>query len=150
MPALRGRPELGVHRFPQLGVALAVIAPGQPSGLYHAESRQEDFLVLSGECVLVVEDRERLLSAWDFVHCPAGTAHAFVGAGTEPSVLLMVGARADERTIVYPRTEAALRRGAGVEAETGSASEAYAGYPRWRLARPEGRRPLPWVTIEPT
>jgi quercetin dioxygenase-like cupin family protein len=74
-PVLRSRPELGVHRFPQLGIALCVLQPGQPSGLYHAESNQEDFLVLAGECLLLIEDAERPLAAGHFVHCPPATAH---------------------------------------------------------------------------
>ena len=30
--------------------------------------------MLSGECVLIVEDEERQLRQWDYFHCPAGTA----------------------------------------------------------------------------
>jgi quercetin dioxygenase-like cupin family protein len=69
-PVVRNRPELDVHRFAQVGVALRILQPGRPSGLYHAESNQEDFLVLGGECLLIVEGNERRLNAWDFVHCP--------------------------------------------------------------------------------
>ncbi len=78
-PALRESPELEQVLFPQLGFRLHVLEPGKPSGLYHAESEQEDFLVLAGECLLVVEEEERHLRAWDFVHCPPGTRHVFVG-----------------------------------------------------------------------
>ena len=67
--------------FPQVGYTLAVLQPGQPNGMYHREDDQEDFLVLSGECLLLVEGEERRLQAWDFVHCPGGTEHIFVGAG---------------------------------------------------------------------
>src|SRR5205823_1823987 len=97
-------------------------------------SNQEDFLVLRGECLLIVEGEERPLRPWDFVHCPPETAHAFVGAGDGPCVILMVGARTGTRAIVYPRSEQALRHGAGVETETTSPSEAYARFPHWRLA----------------
>ena len=48
--------------------------------MYHGESNQ-DFLVLSGECLLLVEGEERLLRAWDFFHSPAWTEHVLVGAG---------------------------------------------------------------------
>jgi uncharacterized cupin superfamily protein len=144
-PVLRERPELSVQRFPELGLTLQVVQPGQPSGLYHAESRQEDFLVLSGECLAIVEEEERALRAWDFLHCPPGTAHCFVGAGTGPCVILMVGARSRDKEIRYPRSEAATRRGAGVEEETSSAAEAYAPFPHWRPARPEGWNDLPWA-----
>jgi len=144
VPVLRSRPELGVHRFAQLGFSLAVIAPGQPSGMYHAESNQENFLVLAGECLLIVQGEERLLRAWDFVHCPPETAHAFVGAGNGPSVILMTGARTGEKSTVYPRSEPALRHGAGVGTETSSPSEAYARYPHWRLGCPDGGQALPW------
>src|SRR4051812_30144095 len=124
-PVLRRHPERPTHHFPQIGFALGVIQPGQPSGMYHAESNQEDFLVLAGECVLVVEGEERLLRAWDFVHCPPGTEHVFVGTGDGPCVIFMTGARTGERQIVYPRSEPASRHGAGVETETPSPAEAY-------------------------
>ena len=125
-----------MQHFPQIGFALSVIQPGQPSGMYHAESNQEDFLVLAGECVLVVEGEERLLRAWDFVHCPPGTEHVFVGAGDSPCVIFMTGARTGERQIVYPRSEPAFRHGAGVETETTSAAEAYERFPHWQPERP--------------
>jgi uncharacterized cupin superfamily protein len=112
--------------FPELGIVLRVLQPGEPNCRYHAESQQEDFLVLSGECLLVIEGEERPLKAWDFVHCPAGTAHVFVGAGEEPCVILMTGARREEGEIVYPVSELALRHGAGVEREARDPAEAYA------------------------
>ena len=135
-PALRGRPDLESHTFDQIGINLAFLSPGKPSGLYHADARQEDFLVLSGECIAIVEEEERRLRAWDFLHCPPGTGHAFVGIGVEPCVILMVGARTSERKVVYPRSEAALRHGAGVDEETSSATEAYAPFPHWQPQRP--------------
>jgi uncharacterized cupin superfamily protein len=135
-PVVRGRPGLEPTTFPQLGITLAVLEPGKPSGLYHAESKQEDFLVLAGECLLLIEKEERRLHAWDFVHCPPGTAHAFIGGG-EPCVLLMVGARGADKRIAYPRSEPAIRHGAGVEEETDSPREAYAAFPHWERGRPE-------------
>jgi uncharacterized cupin superfamily protein len=144
-PVLRRRPDLDVYTFAQLGVTLAVIWPGQPSGLYHAETNQEDFLVLMGECVLVVEGEERKLRAWDFVHCPPGTAHVFVGSGDGPCVVFMVGRRSGDKGIVYPRSELARGHGAGVEAETSSAAEAYAPFPHWQPDRPDRWNDLPWV-----
>jgi uncharacterized cupin superfamily protein len=144
VPVVRSRPDLEPVKFPQLGLTLAVVAPRQPSGLYHAESNQEDFLVLAGECLLLVEGEERALRAWDFVHCPPGTAHAFVGRGEEPCVILMVGRRGEERAIVYPDSELARRHGAGVEIETNSAKEAYAGFPHWRPRRPDTWNSLAW------
>ena len=142
---LRGRPDLDVQRFPDLGVTLAVLTPGRPSGLYHAETNQEDFLVLMGECLLVVEGEERPLRPWDFVHCPPGTAHVFVGTGNGPCVLFMTGSRAGDRGIVYPRSEVARRHGAGVETETRSPTEAYAPFPHWQPGRPARWRELPWA-----
>jgi hypothetical protein len=43
--------------FPQLGVAILVLGPGEPIGMYHWEADQEDFLVLAGEPLLIVEGR---------------------------------------------------------------------------------------------
>jgi uncharacterized cupin superfamily protein len=144
-PVLRKRPDLHPRTFPDLGVCLAVLEPGKPSGLYHAESNQEAFLVLAGECRLLVEGEERPLRAWDFVHCPPGTEHAFVGAGEAPCVLLMTGARTQDRSIVYPRSELALRHGAGVEEESTSAAEAYAPFSHWQPGRPASWNQLPWA-----
>lgn len=138
------RPELHVQQHPQIGIRLHVLEPGKPSTMYHRESNQEDFLVLSGECLLIVEGEERHLRAWDLVHCPPGTRHAFVGAGEGPCVMLMVGARTDEGTILYPRDETALKHGAGVEADTEQPSVAYSPFGHWRLGRPDAWRELPW------
>jgi uncharacterized cupin superfamily protein len=142
---LADRPDLDPHMFSDVGYTLAVLEPGKPSGLYHAESRQEDFLVLSGECLLVIEEEERQLRAWDFVHCPAGTKHIFVGTGDAPCVLFMIGARGEGKTLLYPRSEAALARGAGVEVETTSPRDAYSPLPPWRLGRPDAWNALPWA-----
>ena len=123
--------------FPQIGYTIAVLEPGQPNGLYHREDNQEDFLVLSGECVAIVEGEERRLRAWDFLHCPAGTEHIFVGAGDGPCVIFMAGARGHRGSAVYPRDEVAVRHGAGVEEEKRRADDPYAPFPRWRPGRPD-------------
>lgn len=119
----------GDVRFPELGINVGVLMPGQPACMYHGESAQEDFLVLSGECVLLVEGEERPLRAWDFVHCPPWTEHVIVGAGEGPCVVLAVGARLDD-AVRYPVSELAQRHGAGVERETTAPGEAYARFPQ--------------------
>ena len=96
--------------------------------MYHAEDAQEDFLVLSGECLLIVEGQERRLKAWDFVHCPPMTEHVFVGAGDGPCVVVGVGARRKGRAPVYPVTRRRSKHGAGVEEETVRAERAYARF----------------------
>jgi uncharacterized cupin superfamily protein len=142
---LAERPDAAPQPFTQTGFTLAVLEPGKPTGMYHAESCQEDFLVLSGTCVLLIEEEERPLRAFDFVHCPPGTRHTFVGTGDQPCVLFMTGARREGRTIVYPRSETALARDAGVETETPRPAEAYARFPAWRVARPDAWAELPWA-----
>jgi uncharacterized cupin superfamily protein len=141
---LAERPDLEPRMFSQVGYTLAVLEPGKASGMYHAESLQEDFLVLAGECLLVIEEEERHLRAWDFVHCPAGTNHIFVGRGPGPCVIFMTGARGAAKTLSYPRSEAALAHGAGVEAETNAPREAYAPFPHWKPGRPDAWTDLPW------
>jgi uncharacterized cupin superfamily protein len=131
-------------RFPQVGLTLHVLQPGQANGMYHREPNQEDFLVLAGECLLLIEGEERPLRAWDFVHCPPETDHIFVGGGNGPCVIIMIGAR-QERRALYPRSEVALRHGAGVEADTTSSAEAYARYPKWRAGPPASWDGLPWA-----
>ena len=142
-PVVRGT-ELAERTFPDIGIRLTVVEPGQPSTLYHAETSQENFLVLSGECVAIVEGEERHLNAWDFVHCPPGTEHAFVGAGDGPCVILAVGARSEDGTIVYPHSEAASRHGASVDEETSSPKVAYAKFEHWQRGRPRSWDALPW------
>ena len=116
----------GDTRFAQVGINIGILAPGQPACYYHGEDEQEDFLVLSGECLLLIEGEERRLQAWDFVHCPAWTEHVFVGAGDGPCAVLAIGTRlADD--VVYPASELAQRHGAGVPHETRQPSQAYAG-----------------------
>ena len=130
--------------FEQLGVNIRVLQPGEPNCLYHSESLQEDFLVLAGECVLLVEGEERLLKAWDFFHCPAGTDHILVGAGDGPCAILMVGARSEDERLLYPVSEVARRHGASAERETTSPEEAYASFSPPTAGRPDGWEELPW------
>ena len=115
-------------RFEQVGFGIGILRPGEANGMYHAEEAQEDFLVLAGECLLLIEGEERRLRAWDFVHCPEWTEHIFVGAGDGPCLVLAVGARRKGRGLRYPVSELALRHGAGVEQETTDPSEAYARF----------------------
>ena len=115
-------------RFEQIGIAVGVVLPGQPNAMYHAEDAQKHFLVLLGECMLVVEGEERRLKAWDLVHCPPMTEHVFVGTGDGPCVVVAVGARRKGRALVYPVNETALKYGAGVEEETSEPSVAYARF----------------------
>jgi uncharacterized cupin superfamily protein len=123
----------GEHEFPQVGINIFVLEPGDPMSMYHWEADQENFLVLVGEALLIVEGEERPLRQWDFVHCPPETNHVVVGAGERPCVVLAVGAR-DRSTGPdwggYPVDETALRHGAGAQQETTEAQEAYAPVPR--------------------
>jgi uncharacterized cupin superfamily protein len=95
--------------------------------------------------VLLIEEEERPLRAWDFVHCPGGTRHAFAGIGDQPCVILMAGRRDPGRTIVYPRSETARAHDAGVETETKDPHEAYAPFGHWQPGRPDAWDELPWV-----
>ncbi len=125
-------PFEGETKFPQVGINLFVLGPGEPIGMYHWEADQEDFLVLYGDALLIIEGEERPLRQWDFVHCPAGTNHMLVGAGSAPCAVLAVGARQAQTGAHwggYTVDEAALRHGAGVEEETSDAKQAYARFP---------------------
>jgi uncharacterized cupin superfamily protein len=83
--------------FPMLGMSIQVLPSGEPNGTYHWETEQEDFLVLAGEALLLVEGQERALTQWDFVHCPPGTRHVFVGVGDSPRVILCASSRAFQK-----------------------------------------------------
>ena len=132
------------HWFRELGIRLHVLEPGEPNGLYHSESKQEAFLVLSGECRLLVEGEERLLRPWDFFHSPAGTEHIFVGAGDAPCVILMAGARSGDWHVLYPVSELAARYGASADAETSDPRQAYVRFEPSRRERPSYWARLPW------
>ena len=124
--------------FPMLGMAIRVVDPGEPTGTYHWETEQEDFLVLSGEALLIVEGEERPLKQWDFVHCPPGTRHAFVGAGDGPSVLLCVSSRQFQKDGpwgFYCVDETAARYNASSPEETQDTAVAYARFEAPRATR---------------
>jgi uncharacterized cupin superfamily protein len=120
----------GEPEFKQLGINISVVEPGQPVCLYHREDAQEDFLVLFGEALLLVEGEERRLKAWDFVHSPPSTEHVIVGAGEGPCAILAVGGRGPDEALFYPVSELARRYGASAEEGTPNPKEAYAPYGR--------------------
>ena len=123
----------GALDFRQLGINLSLLGPGEPMAMYHWEADQEDFLVLAGEALLIIEGEERPLRQWDFVHCPAETKHTILGAGDGPCVVLAVGAR-DRSTGPgwggYTVDETARRHGVSVDEDTSDAELAYAPFPR--------------------
>lgn len=129
----------GKPHFQHYGINIQVLWPGQPNGYYHSEDGQEDFLVLSGEGLLLVEGEERPLKAWDFVHFPPDTEHILVGSGDGPCVFLAVGARNAGEGIRYPVSDLALRHEAGVSEPATSGKVAYVGAPETtRGPSPEG------------
>ncbi len=137
--------ESGKAEFPQLGFRIHVLAPGESNGLYHGENKQENFLVLHGECLLLIEGEERRLRAWDFVHCPPWTEHIFVGAGDRPCAILMAGARGDDWKVRYPLSELAAGHGASAAEETSDPDQAYAEFEPSRRGRPSYWNQLPWA-----
>ena len=118
----------GGQEWAQLGFRIHVLMPGQRNGMYHGESGQENFLVVSGECLLVIEGEERHLKAWDFVHCPPWTQHVFVGAGEGTCVIVMAGSRVGGFEVLYPVNEVAAKHDASVLEETSKPDEAYARF----------------------
>jgi uncharacterized cupin superfamily protein len=129
--------------FAQLGINVTVLEPGE-TGLYHAEENQEAFLVLSGECALLVEGEERRLREWDFFHSPPWTEHAFVGAGDAHCVILMAGSRSGPG-VRYQVSELAARYDASVDEETSDWRQAYANIELFRRERPPCWSRLPWA-----
>ena len=129
----------GEPRFQQLGINISVLEPGQPLCLYHRENAQEDFLVLWGEGRLLVEEQERPLKQWDFVHCPPETNHVIVGAGAGTCGVLAVGFRPPDEALMYPASELAAKYGASAEQETPDPREAYARFERPRPVEYNGQ-----------
>jgi len=130
--------------FPQVGIRLFLLEPGKPNCRYHREEAQEDFLVLSGRCKLLVNGEERPLVTWDFVHCPAGVSHVFVGDGDGPCALLAIGHRPGrgKEQLFYPASELARRYNAESPRPTDDPRVAYSDIkqrvrtdpPKWPLA----------------
>ena len=114
---------------PGIGVHVHVLQPGESNGYYHAEAAQEGFLVLSGECVAVVEGEERRMRRWDYLHSPPGTEHITVGAGDEPCAILMFGSPDPTRKVEWIANETAAKHGASVARTTGRDTEAYGDVP---------------------
>jgi uncharacterized cupin superfamily protein len=128
--------------FPETGVNVQVMQPGQPNGRYHSEPVQEDFLVLRGECIVILEGEERPLRQWDFLHYPAGVEHIFVGAGEEPCAVLMIGSRRKDEAH-YPVNEVAASHDASVSQATDDPAEAYADWRREPWQTTHSPWPLP-------
>ena len=120
----------GTEGFEQYGMNIHIIHPDQPSCHYHGEDDQEDFLVLKGQCRLLIEGQERILKPWDFVHCPKWARHVFVGYGTEPCVIMMVGGRTG-KGVIYPSIPLAKKYNACPDVETSEPKESYAKTPKW-------------------
>ncbi len=135
--AIEFEPEDGLWR--DTGVNIQIMQPGQPNCRYHSEPVQEDFLVLQGECIVILEDEERHLQQWDLVHCPAGAEHVFVGAGDGPCAVLMIGSRREDG-VHYPVNDLAAKYDASVTSPTDEPAVAYAD---WRK-QPWGPAPNPW------
>ena len=134
--AMQLDPEDDAAPWLDTGVNVQILQPGQPNCRYHSEPVQEDFLVLHGECMVILEGEERPLRRWDFLHCPAGTEHVFVGAGEGPCAVLMIGSRRVDG-VHYPVNELAARYDASVKQPTDEPAEAYAD---WRQE--------PWEPIQ--
>ncbi len=126
--------------WPDTGVNVQIMQPGQPNCRYHSEPVQEDFLVLQGECIAIFDGEEHRLRQWDFLHCTAGTEHAFVGAGAGPCAVLMIGSRRED-ACHYAVNDLAARYGASVSEETDDRLEAYAD---WSAEAPYAKVPNPW------
>jgi uncharacterized cupin superfamily protein len=128
--------------FPDFGINIHVLEPGEPNAKYHSENVQEDFLVLGGRCTLILNGEERQLRQWDFLQCPAGTDHVFIGAGDGPCWILMVGARGPDVRSHYPMNETAAKYGASAPESTDDSKAAYADWPN----EAEPAR-LPWPPV---
>ena len=130
-PLFGKRAAFELHgRFPQTGIRLMLLEPGRPACRYHRENAQEDFLVLSGRCLLLVNGEQRELGPWDFVHCPPGVSHVFVGAGDGPCALLAIGHRPENHELYYPECELARPHGAEAPEPTPDPRVAYSDVER--------------------
>ncbi|HET6945799.1 MAG TPA: cupin domain-containing protein [Gaiellaceae bacterium] len=122
----------GERQAEELGVNPFVLGPCEAMAMYHWEADQEDFLVVAGEAILIVEGEERQLRAWDFVHCPPNTKHVIIGAGTGPCVVIAVGARersSEPESLGFTADELAKRHGVSVDEDTTDPDAVYGPLP---------------------
>jgi uncharacterized cupin superfamily protein len=131
----------GAAHFDEVGVAMYWLESGQAMSLYHHEAGQEDFLILRGEPLLIVEEVERPLRPSGLVHCPPRTSHAIVNPGEESALIFALGARHERGSARYPRSDAARSRGVEGAGSSGRADDAYADL--------EPPRPGPAPSIDP-
>ena len=129
-------PGFGVWRELGVGLHVHVLQPGEAGGYYHAEDAAEGFVVLSGECVAIVEGEERRMRRWDYLHSPPRAEHITVGAGEEPCAILMFGSPDPSRKVEWIANETAARYGASVAKTTGRDAEAYGDLPESVRVRP--------------
>lgn len=60
----------------------------------HDHPWDEAYYVLDGDVWFLVDDKEQVFSAGDFIYAPAGTVHSFRGAGDRPARVLVMDAPA--------------------------------------------------------
>jgi uncharacterized cupin superfamily protein len=105
-PADRIRQRLGdAAGLTHFGVNLLRLPPGSWSSQRHWHTHEEEFVfVLSGEVVLVTDDREELLRAGDCAAFPANApvGHHLVNRSAATATCLEVGSRIAADTTFYP------------------------------------------------
>ena len=60
----------------------------------HDHPWDEAYYVLDGDVWFLVDDKEQVFSAGDFIYAPGGTVHSFRGAGDRPARVLVMDAPA--------------------------------------------------------
>jgi uncharacterized cupin superfamily protein len=75
----------GDVRFEDFGINIQVLQPGKPNCMYHGENAQEDFLVLAGECLLLVDGEERSLKQGTSSTRRPGRSTSSSARGTDPA-----------------------------------------------------------------
>ena len=131
----------GDERWSQFGMGVDVLEPGMGNAIYHREFHEDEtFLVLEGTCDAVLEGELHHLDAGTLVHCPAGTAHAFVATGDRPCRIWMFGARGrtpdGEAWGEYLPHPHAREHGLDVAEPTADSTIAYAGRPDYAPVAP--------------
>lgn len=88
----------------RIGIHSEVLAPGRRTSFPHAESANEEFvLVLAGMPTLWVDGYTRVLGVGDAVGFPPGTGlcHSILNESTEEARLLVVGERRSDNRTFY-------------------------------------------------
>ena len=75
---------------PRMNFALVRFKPGEDFKAHYHNVMEENFYILEGEVVIVVDAEEHILTAGDMIHIEPGEAHYLVNRADKPVKMVAV------------------------------------------------------------